>query len=139
MDKLKRAAAWILKHWLAVVALMLAGTTDAIGENVLNVPAWVGSLMISGAGLLGIAGVSPFPVSPAMARVLGILSGAAAALMVGHAAGQVWPPPAAHVALFHAIGIVGTVLGVIGGRQAARAMFASKPPLDQPPPEPPVA
>ena len=133
MDQIKAAGRWLARNVLPWLALLVAATTDGVGEHVLNIPTWAGSLLLSGAGLLGIAGISPFPVTPGLARLFGYLSAGAAAALAGHAAGQIWPPPDAHVALFHAIGIAGTVLGVIGGRQGARAVMG-KPPLDQPPP-----
>lgn len=129
MEKLKAAGRWLAKNVLPWVALVVAATTDGVGEHVLNIPTWAGSLMLSAAGIMGIAGISPFPITTGLARIFGFLSAGAAAALAGHAAGQIWPPPDAHVALFHAIGITGIVLGVIGGRQGARAVLG-KPPTD---------
>jgi hypothetical protein len=144
MEKLKAAGRWIAKNILPWLALLVAATTDGIGEHVLNLPTWAGSLLLSGAGMLGIAGISPFPVTPGLARFFGYLSAGAAAALAGHAAGQVWPPPDAHVVLFHIMGVAGAILGVIGGRQGARAVLGRPPidttstvtPLDRPPPPP---
>lgn len=141
MDKLTAAGRWIAKNILPWLALFVAATTDGIGEHVLNLPTWLGSLLLSGAGIMGIAGISPFPVTAGLARIFGYLSAGAAAALAGHAAGQIWPPPDAHIVLFHIIGAVGALLGVIGGRQGARALMG-KPlgdgestvtPLDRPP------
>jgi hypothetical protein len=142
MEKLKTAGRWVAKNILPWLALFIAATTDGIGEGVLHFPAWLGSLLISGAGVLGIAGISPFPVTPTLARLFGLLSAGAAAVLAGHAAGQIWPPPSAHIILFHIVGGIGVLLGVIGGRQGARAVLGKPPldtsstvtPLDRPPP-----
>jgi hypothetical protein len=138
MEKLKAAGRWLAKNILPWLALFIAAATDAIGGQLLHLPTWIGSFLISGAGVLGIAGISPFPVTPSLARLFGYLSAGAAAALAAHAAGQFWPPPTAHNVLFHIVGGVGVLLGVIGGRQGARALMG-KPPggaakLDQPVP-----
>jgi len=135
MDKIKAAGRWLAKYILPWIALVLAATTDAIGESVLGVPAWGASLILAGSGVLGQLGVLPWPVSPTLAKVFSYLSSATSALLVAHATGKLGDPTA-HAHLYGVIGAVGILLGVIGGRQGARALLG-KPPLDQPPPAAP--
>jgi hypothetical protein len=142
MDKLKAAGRWLAKYVLPWLALVLGATTDAIGENLFGIPAWSASIILAGSGVLGQLGVLPWPVSPKLATVFGYLSSMTSAVMLAHAAGKMGPA-ADHAHLFGLVGALGILLGVIGGRQAARAAFASKPdtsstvtPLDRPPPAP---
>jgi hypothetical protein len=121
MDKLKAVGRWLSRFVLPWLALILAATTDAIGENFFGVPAWSASIILAGSGVLGQLGVLPWPVSPKLATVFGYLSSIASAVMLAHAAGRMGPPTD-HAHLFGLLGAVGILLGVIGGRQGARAV-----------------
>lgn len=118
-----------LRIVLSVAALLIAGLTDVVGEHLLNLPVWAGSVLLAVGGILSTLGVAPIAIPATLARVFGLLSGIVAALLGAHAGGQLGAPEA-HVALLHIIGVVGILLGWIG-----RVPTPSK----APPPGPPAA
>lgn len=120
-----------LQKIISVVALAIACSSDAVGEGLLKWSPGVVSLVLAIGNVLGVLGYSPVQISPATARIFGALSTLVAAAMVTHGSGQLGDP-AAHVVLFHAVGVVGILLGVAG-----RLGTQSSPP-PAPPPVAPV-
>lgn len=96
---------------LSIAALLIAAAGVAQTSGVIPISNETATLLLSLSGLMGVMGVSPLKVSPNTAKVLSGLSMVTIAFGPVHASGHLSFVPQA---VMHAIGILGTLMGVAG-------------------------
>jgi hypothetical protein len=112
----------IIKIVLSFVAFALALVIAADLAHLITLPDGDGDLIVSLAGFLGILGISPLRLTAQQAKICMGVSGIIVAMAATHSGGN-------HLStiptwLMHAIGILGTLLGVAG----ATPTLANTPP-----------
>lgn len=124
-----------LKIALSVLALLVGAVATAMTAGLFNVPPSIIGVATTGGILLGYLGITPLVLSAAVSRVV---SGVALFLgaVVGWHASVVTAASNPHPWLWHLVGVIAILAGVIGKSPLPHATPASaeNTPLDRPPP-----
>lgn len=130
----------IFKIILSFLALLVGAAATAMTAGMFNVPPTIIEVVTAGGVLLGYLGIAPFAISAAVSRVV---SGVALflAALVGWHASVVSTAVNAHPWMWHLVGVVAILAGVIGKSPISHVpptaedgpLVAPKPPLDKPP------
>ena len=129
-----------LKIILSFLALLVGAAATAMTAGLFNVPPTIIEVVTAGGVMLGYLGIAPFAISAAVSRVI---SGIALFLgaLVGWHASVVSTAVNAHPWIWHLVGVVAILAGVIGKSPIAHIpptaadgpLIPPKAPLDKPP------